>query len=190
MRNAAVALGLAAALLGGCAGPSAPPESTGPLELRLEDARDDPRAGEILVFRAVFRNPGPVPLAVFTPQDGSFDGRVPPAYGLDVVSVSDGRPVEALPAGCGNCGGVYDRRSRVEVPAGGESAVRVAAPWFPEAPGRYRVRMTYAVHTGEYPGPRLSLPAQDPPDRGPWPPGVFVGSVVSEPIEIECARRD
>ncbi len=177
-----------AALFASCAArePQAPPPA---LELRISDARTDARAGEILVFDAVFRNPGPAPLSVYLPQDGSTDGRVPPSFEFEVLQLPYLGPVPGLTGSCGNCGGEYTDRTRVVVPAGGEATMRVAAPVFPSEAGRYRVRLRYEVRAGDYPGPFLHIPSEEEPRRGDWPAGVFVGAVRSEPVEISCGAR-
>ncbi len=111
-------------MLGGCAGSESPSLDQPGLELRIEDARPDTRAGAILTFDAVFRNPGASPVTVFRPQDGSFYGMVPPFIDLEVLRLSDLSPVPRLVQGCGNCGGDYTERTMVEVPPGGEVTVR------------------------------------------------------------------
>jgi len=178
------------AVMAGCAGSTAPvpPTPSHPgFSLHIADARTDLRADTLVVIDATFRNPGDAPATVILPQDGSFDrDDVPPRIHLVVERLPDLKEVRPLPRGCGNCGGSYDARTMVEIPAGGERTLRIPAPWFPPEPGRYRVRMRYEVRQGDYPGPRLRIPAADEPARRDWPRGVFVGVVESAPVEFDC----
>jgi hypothetical protein len=175
-----------ALLLAGCSSPTAPPSPPLSVELRIQDARSDTRAGQILILDAVYRNTGTTPVTVIRPQDGSFHGAVPPYMDLEVLPIHGGPGVPVLEQGCGNCGGSYDEGTMIVIPPGGETTLRTPAPWFPDAAGRYRVRMKYEVRAGDYPGRRLDIPSEDEPPRGNWPAGVFVGVVESPPLEIDC----
>jgi hypothetical protein len=164
------AIGGAAVVSASAAAPAPQPRApTLVLELRA-----DP-------LTARFVNKGRGPIRILKPLDGSQWCWIMPHYRLTVI---DDRDREAALAprcklyGFPYSGTAWPADYLVTIPAGGDYTLPLSHNHVLREAGTYRVRLEY-----------LFTPKADRTPGGPYPAGLWVGSVISNLLEVRLSPR-
>ena len=130
---------------------------------------------------ARFANTGSEPVRILRPLDGSEWGWIMPHYRLTVIDGSDReRPLapRCKLFGFPYMGTIWPVDYLVTIPPGGEHIRSIGHSHVLAEEGMYRVRLEY-----------LFMPKLDRTPGGQYPEGLWVGSVISNIVEVRLSPR-